>query len=139
MDYLLLFGSAFIAATLLPLYSEVVLFTLLKQGGNSGVLIAVAAAGNTLGAFLNWFLGRYLLRFQHRRWFYFSPSQIARAQSWFNRFGHWSLLFAWLPICGDALTLAAGVLRVPWLRFLLLVAIGKTLRYCIVVLLAASY
>jgi membrane protein YqaA with SNARE-associated domain len=45
-------------------------------------------------------------------------------------------LFAWVPIIGDPLTFAAGILRVSFLRFLLLVAIGKTLRYVAVALLA---
>ena len=41
LSYLLLFGSAFLAATILPFYSEVVLFALLREGGNAGALVAV--------------------------------------------------------------------------------------------------
>jgi len=78
----------------------------------------------------------YLLRFQDRRWFYFSKQQIDSAQVWFRRYGFWSLLFAWIPIGGDALTLIAGILRVRLWLFLLLVATGKTLRYAALVYLA---
>ena len=133
--YLLLFSSAFLAATILPFYSEVVLFTLLREGGDPLALVLVATLGNTLGAVVNWILGRYLLHFQDRRWFYFSTQQIEKAQRWFQRYGFWSLLFAWLPIGGDALTLIAGIMKVRLWLFLVLVGTGKGLRYVSVVFL----
>lgn len=131
-DYLLLFGSSFLAATILPFYSEIVLVAKLNGGANTWGLIAVATTGNVLGAWINWWLGKWLLHFQHKRWFYFSEKQISRAQHWFNRYGVWTLLFAWLPIGGDALTLIAGVMRVHVIPFLILVTIGKFARYVVV-------
>ena len=135
--YLLLFGSAFLAATILPFYSEVVLFALLREGGDPTLLVLVATLGNTLGAVVNWVLGRYLLHFQERRWFYFSRSQIDKGQRWFQRYGFWSLLLAWAPVGGDALTLIAGIMKVRLWVFLLLVGSGKALRYISVVYLEA--
>ena len=132
-SYLLLFGAAFLAATLLPFYSEVVLFALLREGGDPLALVAVATLGNTLGAMLNWFLGRYLLHYQDRRWFYFNRQQIQRAQSWFQRYGFWSLLLAWMPVGGDALTFIAGIMKVRLWLFVALVATGKAVRYISVV------
>lgn len=137
LSYLLLFGSAFLAATILPFYSEVFLFALLRDGGDPVVLVIVATLGNTLGAVVNWVLGLYLLHFRERRWFYFSQSQIDRAQRWFQRYGFWSLLLAWMPIGGDALTLIAGIMKVRLWIFLLLVATGKALRYISVVYISA--
>jgi membrane protein YqaA with SNARE-associated domain len=130
--YLLLFFSAFLAATLLPLSSEAVLYTLLHQGKPAWLLLSIASLGNTLGAAINWLLGRFLLRYQDRWWFTCSPQQMARAQQWFQRFGLWSLLFAWLPVGGDALTFIAGVMRIRFWVFLLLVGIGKSSRYLFV-------
>jgi membrane protein YqaA with SNARE-associated domain len=135
--YLLLFGSAFLAATILPFYSEVVLFALLREGGDAAALVVVATLGNTLGAVVNWWLGLFLLRFRHRKWFYFSDAQIERAQRWYQRYGVWSLLLAWLPVGGDALTLIAGIMRVRLGVFLLLVGAGKAARYVSVVYLEA--
>jgi membrane protein YqaA with SNARE-associated domain len=129
----LLFSSAFLAATILPFYSEVVLFALLREGYSSALLVTVATVGNTLGAVVNWWMGVYILHFRHRRWFYFNDKQIERAQQWFRRYGFWSLLFAWLPVGGDALTLIGGIMRVPMWLFLPLVALGKGLRYIAVV------
>ncbi len=133
---LLLFGSAFLAATILPFYSEVILFALLREGGDPFVLVLVATLGNTLGAVVNWVLGRYLLHFQDRKWFYFKREQIDKAQRWYNRYGFWSLLMAWLPVGGDALTLIAGIMKVRMWLFLVLVGAGKGLRYVSVVYFA---
>ena len=133
--YLLLFASAFLAATIVPFYSEVMLYALIRQGESAWLLISVASIGNTLGAAVNWVLGRFLLQYQDRRWFYFKPEQVVKAQRWFQRYGVWSLLFAWLPIGGDALTFIAGVMRVRFWVFLLLVGLGKTGRYIVILYL----
>lgn len=134
-SYFTLFATAFLAATILPFYSEVVLFALLRAGGDPLTLVGVATLGNTLGAIVNWAMGRYLLHFQDRRWFYFKKEQIARAQHWYGRHGYWSLLLAWLPIGGDALTFIAGTMKVRLSIFVLLVGIGKAARYVSIVYL----
>lgn len=135
-SYFLLFSSSFLAATVLPFYSEVVLFALARQGEPVTTLIIIASVGNTLGAVVNWYLGRFLLHYQDRRWFYFKKEQVAKMQYWFQRYGVWSLLFAWLPLGGDALTFIAGIMKVRIGVFLLLVGVGKSLRYIAVVGLA---
>ncbi len=125
-----LFLAAFLAATLLPAQSEAVLVGLLLKGDVAPwLLVAAASLGNVLGAVVNWLLGRFIERFRHRRWFPVTDAQLGRAQRWYRRFGRWSLLFSWLPIIGDPLTVVAGALREPLWSFVLLVAIGKVARY----------
>jgi membrane protein YqaA with SNARE-associated domain len=132
--------TALIAATLIPVSSEVVLGALsAAEGADIWWLVAVASLGNTLGAAINWVLGRACLRWRDRRWFPVKPAALARATDRFNRFGSWLLLFAWLPVIGDPLTFAAGVLRVNFWLFLVLVAIGKTARYAVVASTAATF
>ncbi len=134
MGYLGLFLSAFLAATLLPAASEVALGSLVVSGEYSlPALWACATLGNTLGSVVNAALGRGLARFESARWFPFTPEQVARAETRFRRYGVWTLLLAWLPVVGDPLTLVAGVLRVPWPLFLALVALGKGMRYAVVI------
>lgn len=134
--YLGLFAIAFVAATILPAQSEAALVALLVAGRQDPVLlVAVASLGNTLGAVVNWALGRAVTRFRDRPWFPVSAARLDRATGWYARWGRWSLLLSWAPIGGDALTVAAGVLREPFWSFLLLVGIAKTGRY---VLLAAA-
>lgn len=132
MTYIGLFFTAFFAATLLPAYSEILFAGLLLQGYDPLALWAFASTGNTLGAAVNWALARYFLHFRDRRWFPFREHSLGRAQAWFQRYGVWSLLMAWAPIGGDALTFVAGLMRVRFSLFLLLVAIGKAARYAIV-------
>ncbi len=133
MDYISLFISAFVAATLLPFYSEVILGVMLVNGADPLWLWLSATCGNTLGSWVNWVLGKYLLHFQEKRWFPFKPESLEKAQQSFNKYGLWSLLFAWLPIIGDPITFIAGMMKVRALPFLILVFIGKGLRYAIVI------
>lgn len=132
MSYLTLFLTAFVAATILPAYSEVLLGALVTKGYSLFWLWFWATAGNTLGSVVNGVLGRQVDRFKHKRWFPVTEAQLDRARTRFNRYGQWSLLLGWLPIGGDALTLVGGIMRVPWLNFVVLVAIGKGLRYAFV-------
>ena len=128
------FGASFLAATILPFYSEVVLAAALADPDVAReTLWAVATIGNTLGAAVNWWLGRYANHFRDRRWFPATPHQMDKAEAWFNRYGVLSLLLSWLPVGGDALTVIAGILRVRFDLFLILVALGKGARYAAVI------
>ena len=131
--YTSLFLSAFLAATIVPASSEVVLTGLAATGDfDHGWLLIVASTGNTLGSVLNWALGRFCLRWKNRSWFPARPETLRQATAWFNRYGVWSLLLSWMPIIGDPITLVAGVLKVAFWRFLVLVAVAKTIRYMVV-------
>ena len=131
--YLSLFFLSFLAATLIPTSSELALATLLSTNNfNSMGLLTTASFGNILGSVFNWLLGFYLLKNINRKWFPFNENQVANASKWFNKFGIWSLLFAWLPIIGDPLTFIAGILKVRFLIFLILVSVGKILRYLLI-------
>ncbi len=128
-----LFVSAFLAATILPISSEAVLAGLVATGqGDPMLLLGVATVGNTLGSAVNWLLGRGIDALRDRRWFPVSHEQYDRASRTFRRFGAWTLLFAWLPLVGDAFTLAAGAARMHFGLFLALVALGKAARYAAV-------
>ena len=130
-----LFLVAFAAATIFPMQSEAALAGLVLAGHHPPVLlVAVASAGNTLGAVVNWVLGLGVERFRSRRWFPVGDAALDRASRWYRRYGRWSLLLSWMPLFGDALTVAAGVLREPLLPFLLLVFVAKTGRYVVLVL-----
>ncbi|WP_404368599.1 YqaA family protein [Marinobacter sp.] len=133
MVYLSLFLTAFAAATLLPAYSEVLLGGLISQGYSPWWLWFWATLGNTLGSVVNGVIGRQIERFKHKRWFPVPEKQLLKGQERFNRYGQWSLLMGWLPVGGDALTVVGGLMRVPWLNFVVLVAIGKGLRYAVVI------
>ena len=128
-----LFLAAFVASTLFPASSEAVLAGLVATGSyDPWLLIAVASAGNILGASVNWALGRWAAE---TRWVR-KNATLARASLWFQRYGSLSLLLSWLPVIGDPLTLAAGLARLRFPLFLLPVAVGKVGRYLAVFYLA---
>ena len=116
---------------------ETVLGALAVAGAtNVWLLLAVATAGNTLGAVFNWVLGRYAATWRTRLTS-LDEAKFERASRWFNRWGIWSLLLSWLPVVGDPLTLLAGMLRTAFLPFVLLVLVGKAARYLFVLLVVS--
>jgi membrane protein YqaA with SNARE-associated domain len=133
-----LFFVSFLASTLIPMPSEAVLAGLLLSGFDPVWLLVVASCGNTLGATFNWLLGRFGMEWLGKRWPAFETKQIDRASSQFRRLGAISLLFSWVPIIGDPLTFAAGVLGMRFVPFVLLVGIGKVLRYVAVLVITGS-
>ena len=141
---LALFVGSFLAATILPGGSELLLYSL--AGSNAyplTALLAVASVGNTLGGCLSLAMGRLLVRgISHcrrcPRWLVWVTGRCQLEQAALRRLQHYgpaALLLAWLPIVGDPLCIAAGFLRLPLGRCVLAIAVGKVLRYGVVLLL----
>ena len=138
ISYFKLFIISFLAATILPLSSEIVLTTMLLTNlFEKNILLIVASSGNILGSFFNWYLGKKITIFQNRKWFPVSPEQLNKSQKYFQKYGLWSLLLAWVPVIGDPLTLLAGVLRVRFSIFFILVSISKISRYIFIIYLVS--
>jgi membrane protein YqaA with SNARE-associated domain len=132
LGYLGLFVAAFLAATILPLSSEVVLSSLLLSGLSPFALVAIATIGNVLGSLTNYALGYWASKEIIKRWLKMSDDEFVRAEQRFIKYGLFSLLFAWVPVIGDPLTVIAGVLRIRLLWFVILVAAGKLIRYIVI-------
>jgi membrane protein YqaA with SNARE-associated domain len=114
-----LFISSFLAATLLPGGSEAALFAVIKAYPETlWYALILASIGNTLGGMVTFGMG----------WLLPQTQQLKHVEK-LRRYGTPALLFAWAPLIGDALCLAAGWLRLnPW-QALLFMAIGKFARY----------
>ena len=137
-SYFQLFLISFLAATILPFSSEVVLTTMyLSNSFEPYFLLIFASIGNIMGSITNWYLGKKITLFQNHKWFPVSPDQLERSRKYFQKYGLWSLLLAWVPIIGDPLTLLAGVLKVRFSIFFLLVSISKISRYVFILYLAS--
>ena len=138
ISYLKLFIISLLAATILPLSSEIVLTTMLLTNlFEKNILLVIASSGNILGSIFNWYLGKKITIFQDRKWFPVSPEQLNKSQKYFQKYGIWSLLLAWVPVIGDPLTLLAGVLRVRFSIFFILVSISKISRYVFILYLVS--
>ncbi|MHB1236748.1 MAG: YqaA family protein [Gallionella sp.] len=117
-----LFISSFLAATLLPGGSEAVLFAVIKAYPETlWIALTVATIGNTLGGMVTFGMG----------WLLPQTQQLKHVQK-VRHYGTPALLFAWLPLVGDALCLAAGWLRLNWWQAALFMAIGKFARYWVI-------
>jgi membrane protein YqaA with SNARE-associated domain len=133
-DLTFLFISSFVAATIFPAGSEILLATLNIAGNHDKfLLLAIATIGNVLGALVNWFIGYYLIKFKDRKWFPLKQKQLKKYSNIYQKWGVWSLLFAWLPFIGDPLTVMAGIFKTNIWLFLLLVTIGKASRYLFII------
>ncbi len=128
-----LFLLAFSAATLCPGGSEAALLAMAAFSQHSTlILLIVASVGNILGSVLNYWLGRAALNYQDRKWFPVSRTSLTKSQRWFSRWGQWTVLLAWAPVIGDPITVAAGMMRMQFAYFVILVSLSKTLRYMVV-------
>ncbi len=123
------FVIAFIAATLVPLASEPVVFGLVKLNPDMfWPAVVVATVGSTLGGALTWWMGYGAERaYEHAT----HRQAEGRALRWLRRFGPKACLLSWLPIVGDPLCAVAGWLQLPFLRCAAYMAIGKFGRYVI--------
>jgi membrane protein YqaA with SNARE-associated domain len=118
-----LFAASFAAATLFPLPSEAALFAYLQRYPEDAVLaVSVATLGNTAGGMTSYLIGRFI------------PSRKldSKALQHVRRYGAPVTLLAWLPIIGDALSVAAGWLRIHWAAVLGFMAAGRLARYVVV-------
>ena len=127
-----LFFAAFLAATILPLSSEIVFSALLLNGLSPTTLVITATTGNVLGSVTNYTIGYWASLVVVKTWFRMSEDDFLRAEQRFIKYGMFSLCFAWVPIIGDPLTVMAGVLRIRLQWFLILVTAGKFLRYVVI-------
>lgn len=125
-----LFVTAFLSSTLLPGGSEALLMALaLKGQHDAGQLLLVATLGNTLGGMTSWGVGRLLVwRFPGTRP---KKAEHRKAVERMSRWGAPLLLFSWLPVIGDPLCVAAGWLRISAWAAVVMIAIGKGIRYAV--------
>ncbi|NQY24349.1 MAG: DedA family protein [Campylobacteraceae bacterium] len=134
MIYFTLAFVAFLSATLLPMGSEALLLYDVKEGHNVYLLILVASFGNILGSCLNYYLGlKGEVYLEEKK--YLKKESILKYKKFFDKYGAYSLLLAWLPIIGDPLTFVAGVLKYDFKVFLAAVSLAKALRYILLVYL----
>jgi len=131
--YLGLFLASFLAATILPVASEIFLTAMFHYGYEPLACLAVATAGNSMGAWLNYGIG-YLGNPNWLRKLGAKPEKIEQWKVKIQRYGSWMALLCWLPFIGDIIGIGLGFFRVPWLPTFVLITVGKLVRYAIVTL-----
>lgn len=124
-----LFALSFLAATVVPIGSEWLLVVMILSGSSPTQTVIAATSGNYLGGCTTYFIGIYGSDFIKSKLLRIGERELVRAERIYTKYGSWSLLLSWLPIVGDPLCLLAGIFKIRFMRFSLLVFSGKFLRY----------
>ncbi len=131
--YFGLFIVSFLAATLLPLGSEIFVATMAVSGYNGWLIFAVATTGNTLGSITNYYIGKLGTNFIFSRYIKVDSETREKSEQLYQKWGSPILFFAWVPIIGDPLTVVAGIFKLNLYIFIFWVVLGKALRYFLVI------
>lgn len=127
-----MFLSAFLAGSILPFSSEVVMVALLAAGVQPWMLFVAASAGNTLGGVTCYYVGRIASPEWLQRAFRIKDKHMLRARALVSRWGAWMGLLCWVPVLGDAILVTLGIMRSRPLATNLTMLLGRTLRYAFV-------
>jgi len=134
----LMFSAAFLAATLLPGGSEVLLVAMMNDDSSIWLsLVIVASIGNTLGAITSYYLGTLGRFARHPE--AMAKGKYRRSLALIQKYGYWALLLSWAPIIGDVLCLFAGWMKLPLMKSSLMILIGKSIRYLLVAALVLHW
>jgi membrane protein YqaA with SNARE-associated domain len=127
-----LFLACFLAATILPFSSEALLAAMAMGTWGTWTLLLTASVGNTLGGLTNYAIGRWIPDGKLMRWLRIDPGKAERWSGLVRRYGSWAALLCWLPVIGDPIAIALGLFRARFLPVVLLMFIGKAVRYAAV-------
>jgi Predicted membrane protein len=133
-----LFIVSFLASTVLPIGSEAYVVLLISKGFSILPVIMVASVGNYMGACTTYYVGIKGRQDIIEKYFSISDEQLKKTDRLFARYGSFLLLFTWVPIIGDAITAAGGIMKLDFKIFSFYVFIGKTARYAVLAYLTAG-
>jgi len=133
-----LFVLSFLASSLIPLGSEWLLVALIVKGLPVESLVITATLGNSLGACTTYAVGLWGSALLIDRGLHLDRQRVIQAMTLYRKYGSWSLLFSWLPIIGDPLCLAAGLLKFRFPLFAALIVLGKLGRYVAVAVITRA-
>lgn len=131
--YLGLFMVSFLAATLVPLGSEIFVAVMAVSGYDPWLVFTFATTGNILGSITNYYVGKLGTNFLLSRYIKVDPEKRQKAERMYRKWGAPVLFLAWIPIAGDPLTVIAGALNLDLRVFTFWVGLGKASRYFLVI------
>lgn len=126
-----MFIAGFLSGSILPFSSEVVLVALLAGGANVWGLLIWGTIGNSLGSYLNYLIGTLGKEEWITKYAGVSPEKLQRGMKYVRRYGAWAGLLSWVPVIGELITVAMGYLRTKQWASILMIVVGKFLRYLV--------
>lgn len=132
--YIGLFISAFVAGSILPFSSEVVLTVLVQMGADPTLCLISASVGNTLGGLVCYWLG-YLGNMEWiERWLKIDKQKMDKVSGFVKQYGAGMGLFGVLPWVGEVIIVLLGLMRANVHVTTVTMFIGKFIRYLLIVL-----
>lgn len=129
--YIGLFIGSFLAATVVPFSSDVLLVGMLVAGGNATTTIVVATLGNWLGGLTSYWIGWLGKTEWLERWFRVKRATIEKYEAAVARWGSWLALMTWLPFVGDVFAIVLGFFKARFLPSALWMFVGKCGRFIV--------
>lgn len=127
--YLGLFIATFLAGSILPFSSELVLSGLLAAGSNSIGCIIAATAGNFLGGMTCYWIGHFGKPEWIKKYLKVDENKLQKVLNFLHGKGAFMAFFTFVPVVGDLLAVGLGYMRANvWITAISML-IGKCLRY----------
>ena len=125
--------SAFLAGSIFPLSSEVVMLALLAAGLDPWQLVIYGTIGNVLGSMLNYGIGMLGRIDWIEKYLHVNEKELDRAKRFMAGRGAWMGFFSFLPVIGEGITIVLGLMRSNVAITVISVIIGKFLRYALII------
>lgn len=132
--YLGMFVVAFLSGSVLPMTSDPLIAILAANGLNPYLLLVSAVSGNTLGTMSCFKVGTMTNKTSLGKRLKIPEKRIVQADNLIRKYGLFAAFFSFLPFIGEAMVAVLGVMRANWVKVLWVVALGKTVRYIVVML-----
>lgn len=130
-----LFLGSFLAGSIVPFSSEVLLGSALLAGVDPVACLISTSLGNTLGGMSCYYIGRLGKMEWMTKYLKVKETTLHKYTTFLRGKGAWLGFFAWLPYAGEAISVALGYLRANALIVAVSMLIGKTLRYLVMMLI----
>ena len=127
--YIGVFIASFLAATVLPFSSEVVLTGVLFAGADYWQCMVAATLGNFLGGMSCYYLGMLGKVEWIEKYLKLDIKKLEKVQNWIKGKGSVMAFFVFLPGIGDFIAVALGCLRGNVWIVAISMFLGKAIRY----------
>lgn len=126
-----LFVGTFLAATVLPFSSDALYVAVLVLTKDPLGCLVVGTLGNWLGSVTTYFLGRLAKWSWVEKTFKVNEKTLEKQKERIDRYGVWLALICWVPFIGDVVAIALGFYKSPAVPVILLLLVGKALRFAV--------
>jgi membrane protein YqaA with SNARE-associated domain len=130
-----LFMGCFLSATIIPFASEGFIIVALIKGMNPVWCFLSASAGNCLGSTATYYMGVLCDNYIIKKYVSVDKNNgsIKKAIERVIKYKSPVLLLSWLPVVGDPIVLASGIIGINLKDFIIYTYTGRILRYIVMI------